>query len=47
MRAEIFTLCEYAQVGADGKLNIIGTFDTWFSATLPVVIPQLSVAVRL
>lgn len=46
MKLEVFTLCD-AATNYNGKLNILGTFDTIFSNTVPIIYPQCSVAVRL
>jgi hypothetical protein len=46
MKAEVFTLCDFAQE-AGGKLTVVGTFDTIISRTFPCVHPHLSVVARL
>ncbi|MBI5417284.1 hypothetical protein HZA55_04980 [Candidatus Poribacteria bacterium] len=45
MKIEIFVLCD-AATNYQNKLNILGTFDTIFSNTMPIIYPQCSVAVR-
>jgi len=46
MHVEVFTLCD-AATGDRGKLNILGAFDTIFSAKMPSVHPQCSIALRI
>jgi len=46
LRIEVFVLCETAQE-FDGRLNLLGTFETIRVPALPVVIPLLTVAIRL
>jgi len=46
MQIEVFTLCD-AATDTFGKLNILGTFDTIYSAQIPLVYPQCSLAVRI
>ncbi|GMO34367.1 MAG: hypothetical protein Ta2F_10500 [Termitinemataceae bacterium] len=46
MKAEIFSLCDFAQESG-GKLTVVGTFDTIISRNFPCVHPQLSVVIRL
>ncbi|MCX6353910.1 MAG: hypothetical protein NTZ78_03260 [Candidatus Aureabacteria bacterium] len=46
MDIEIFSLCDAATESV-GKLNILGAFDTLYSAKLPCVHPQCSVALRI
>ena len=43
---ELFTFCDFAQEN-NGKLTIIGTFDTIISRNFPCIHPQLSVVIRL
>lgn len=45
MEIDIFAICDFAQ-DMNGKLVIVGTFDTIFTPDLPVVHPMCSVAVR-
>ena len=48
MKVEIFTLCDYARAELNGKLYIIGVFDTIYSPQEPVQFASLcSVAARL
>jgi hypothetical protein len=46
MKTELFTLCDYSQEN-DGKLTIVGTFDTIISRQFPCVHSHLSVVLRL
>ncbi len=46
MKTEIFTLCDYAQEN-EGKLTVVGTFDTIIAREFPCVHPLLSVVLRL
>jgi len=46
MKIELFTFCDFAQEN-NGKLTIVGTFDTIISRNFPCVHPQLSVVIRL
>ncbi len=46
MNVEVFVLCD-AATDSQGKLNILGAFDTLFLQNVPAVHPQCSVAARL
>lgn len=46
MNIQMAVLCD-AAVDYNGKLSILGTFDTLFSAKLPAIHPQCSVALRV
>ena len=46
MNVEVFALCD-AATDSQGKLNILGTFDSIWAAAIPTRHPQCSVAVRL
>ncbi|MDR2798511.1 MAG: hypothetical protein LBB80_09215 [Treponema sp.] len=46
MKIELFTFCDFAQEN-NGKLIIVGTFDTIISRTFPCMHPQLSVVIRI
>lgn len=46
MEIQIAVLCD-AATDSNGKLNILGTFDTIYSTQLPVVHPQCSIAIRM
>jgi len=46
MRTEIFILCD-AATEQQGKLNLLGTFDTLYAREVPVVHPACAVAIRL
>jgi len=46
MEIEVFTLCD-AAADYQGRLSILGIFDTIFAANLPALHPQCSVALRI
>jgi hypothetical protein len=46
METEIFTLCD-AAADYQGRLNILGVFDTIFAPKLPVSHPHCAVALRI
>ncbi|MDR2481332.1 MAG: hypothetical protein LBD07_03445 [Spirochaetaceae bacterium] len=46
MHTEIFTFCDFAQEN-NGKLTIVGTFDTILTRQFPCVHPQLSMVIRV
>ena len=46
MDIQIAVLCD-AATDNNGKLNILGTFDTIFTSQLPAVHPQCSIALRM
>ncbi len=46
MEIEVFALCD-AAVDYQGRLSILGIFDSIFAANIPAVHPQCSVALRL
>ena len=46
MNIQIAVLCD-AATDYNGKLNILGTFDTIITSQLPAVHPQCSIAMRL
>lgn len=46
MEYEIFTICDNAQ-NYNGKLVIVGTFDTIFSQGFPFVFESFSVAIKI
>jgi hypothetical protein len=46
LKIEIFTFCDFVQEN-DGKLTIIGTFDTIIARAFPCVHPQLFVIIRI
>ena len=46
MLVEIFSLCD-ASTSENGKLNILGAFDTIWARQFPVVYPHCSVAIRI
>src|SRR5712664_1287976 len=41
MRCQLSALCDAANLSAEGKLNILGEFDTVYAATLPAVWPVM------
>lgn len=47
MRIKLAVLADFANVTREGKLNIIGLFDTIAVRTLPAVHPQLQLVFRL
>lgn len=47
MNIEIFSVCDYASDYGQGKLNVLGTFDTVFAPSYPFVLPQSAVAARI
>lgn len=46
MNVEIFTLCD-AAADYQGRLSILGVFDTIFASQLPAIHPFCSVAIRM
>lgn len=46
LRVEMFTVCDGA-AEQDGRLSIVGTYETVFAASFPIVIPQMMVVLRL
>ncbi len=46
MDIEIFTLCDFAQ-DMNGKLTIVGTFDTLYATKLPAQHPNCHLAARI
>jgi len=46
MNVEIFCLCD-AATDQQGKLNILGAFDTVFAKDIPTVHPQCAVVLRI
>ncbi|HOJ99307.1 MAG TPA: hypothetical protein PLW34_07080 [Termitinemataceae bacterium] len=46
MKLELFTLCDFAQEN-NGKLTIVGTFDTIAARAFPCFHPSLMVVIRL
>jgi hypothetical protein len=47
MNIEVFSLCDAATVDAAGKLNVLGAFDTIWTAPMPAVYPQCTIALRI
>lgn len=47
MELEIFTLADHAADYGQGKLNVLGTFDTIIRPTYPNVLPHGSIALRI
>jgi len=47
MHIEVFSLCDAATGDVAGKLNVLGAFDTIFSAKMPTVYPQCAIALRI
>ena len=46
MKVELFVLCD-AAADYNGKLNILGTFDTIWAKQIPAVHPQCAIALRV
>ena len=46
MNVQVAVLCEATTQDGNGKLNILGAFDTILAAQLPAVQPQCAVALR-
>jgi hypothetical protein len=46
VRIELFSFCDFAQEN-NGKLTVVGTFDTIIARHFPCVHPQLSVVIRI
>ena len=46
MKIEVFALCD-AATDNRGKLNILGTFDQIYAASMPVVHPACAIALRM
>jgi hypothetical protein len=46
MNIDAFLLCD-AATDSQGKLNVLGAFDTIFAKSVPVVHPQCAVAIRI
>lgn len=47
MTVEILAICDAATTNPEGKLNILGAFDTIRSARFPVAHPQCAIALRM
>jgi hypothetical protein len=47
MDVTLALLADYANVTAEGKLNILGTFDTIFASKFPTVHPQMQLILSL
>jgi len=46
MTVDIFTLCDFAQE-SDGKMTVVGAFDTIYARQFPAVHPSMCLALRL
>ncbi|MDR2792036.1 MAG: hypothetical protein LBB61_00015 [Treponema sp.] len=46
MKIELFSFCDFAQEN-NGKLTVVGTFDTIIARMFPCIHPQLSVVIRI
>lgn len=46
MKVEIFTLCD-AATDSNGKLNILGSFDTLFASQEPIMHPACAIALKI
>ena len=47
MNIQVAVLCDAATDDNNGKLNLLGTFDTIYTQQLPAVHPQCSIALRI
>jgi len=47
MLLEIFSLCDAATADFNGKMNILGAFDTIVADSVPAVNPQCTIALRV
>jgi hypothetical protein len=47
MHVEIFSLSDAATADVAGKLNVLGAFDTIWTANMPTVYPQCAIALRI
>lgn len=47
MEASILLIADFANVDSSGKLNIIGAFNRIFANSFPVIIPQMTLVIRL
>lgn len=47
MRVPLAVLADYANQTADGKLNIMGIFDTIFASQMPALHPQMQLVMKL
>ena len=47
MNIQVAVLCDAATDDNNGKLNLLGAFDTIYAQQLPVVHPQCSIALRI
>jgi hypothetical protein len=47
MKVEILTVCDFATADAGGKLNILGSFDHFWSRTVPMKWPMCCLAGKL
>jgi hypothetical protein len=46
VKIELFSFCDFAQEN-NGKLTVVGTFDTIIARMFPCIHPQLSVVIRI
>lgn len=47
MRIPLAVLADYANLSADGKLNIMGIFDIIFASRVPALHPQMQLVLKL
>jgi hypothetical protein len=47
MKVDIFCLCDFAQSASEGKMTIVGIFDSLFSENLPAIHGLFAVAIKL
>ena len=46
MRVKIALLADYSNVSREGKLNILGIFDTLYAGSFPTVHPHMQLVIR-
>jgi hypothetical protein len=47
MNIEVLSLCDAATVDVDGKLNVLGAFDTFWTGNVPALYPACAIAIRI
>jgi hypothetical protein len=47
MRVKLALLADYSNVSREGKLNILGIFDTIYARTFPTTHPHMQLVIRL
>jgi hypothetical protein len=46
MRVKVALLADYSNVSREGKLNILGIFDTLYASSFPTVHPHMQLVIR-